>query len=159
MTFDREEFDAFLAKQKGVKLDQYVPSLTLLRQAAPPMETLTGLPTWDLFLNYLQGAIEKTREQLRTLDQQMRSSDVLSHEAMLQCKIQIIRCEERIAAWDAVVGLPKELVEHGTAAQGLLERMNGDGSRQADAEDGGPGRQGRGSRKPKRRGSKSAPAV
>jgi len=124
MTFEREDFARL--KQQAFLKDSHAKTtsrLTLIKQGAVVGESMTGVPAWDTFLSFVQGAIDTTREQLAALGDTLASPDVLDHDRLLQIKVSMIRCKERISAWEAIVKLPKDLIEHGEQTQSLLDRM------------------------------------
>jgi len=133
MTFEREDFERL--RQSSLK-DNYAKAtshLTLIKQGAVVGESMTGVQAWDTFLSFVQGAIDTTREQLDALNHTLASPDILDHDRMLSIKVSMIRCKERIAAWEAIVKLPKDLIEHGEQAQSLLDRMeHTDGDNRGD---------------------------
>ena len=123
MTFERSDFDALNKTKVQQQVQNVLPQLRMMQQAAVSAERLTGVLQWDLFLAFLQGAIETTRKQLEAFQTAMNSPDLLDSQKVLQCKVSALRCAERIAAWEAVIALPKDLIELGEKAEVLVSRM------------------------------------
>jgi len=123
MTFDLSDFKALNKDLEKKRIETVVPHLQLLKQGVVVAELLPGVPAWDTFLSYIQGAIDTTREQHIALQGMLASPSILDTDRLLQIKVSALRCAERIAAWEAVLGLPKELIESGTKAADLLTRM------------------------------------
>ena len=123
MTFDLSDFKTLSKDLERKRVETIAPQLQLLKQGAVVAELLPGVPAWDTFLSYIQGAIDTTREQYAALQGMLTSPGILDMERLLQIKVNAIRCAERIAAWEAVLGLPKELIESGAKTTDLLTRM------------------------------------
>ena len=123
MTFDRSDFDELNKAKEQQQFKAMLPQLRMMQQAAVSAERLTGVPQWDTFLSYLQGAIETTQKQLATFEGALRSPDLLDPQKIMQCKVSALRCQERIMAWEAVLQLPKDLIELGEKAEALTDRL------------------------------------
>jgi len=124
MNFQKEEFDALNAERRLADIGRNRFRLELLNQAEVKAKHLTGDPHWDMFLSYIQGAIETTQRQLEGFEAALGSPDLVNTDEIMKAKISVIRCRERIAAWVAVMELPNELRAGGVEARGLLERLN-----------------------------------
>ena len=123
MTFERAEYDELVKRKRCDDFERMLPKLEIMRQGAVAGELLTGNSTWDAFLRFVQGAIDTTQEQLDTLQRALASPDLLNQEQLLRTKVDALRCSERIAAWRAVIQLPKDLTEYGEQIDGLIARM------------------------------------
>ena len=121
MRVDREQY-AELVRKKSNGHDNRV-HLQALVQAEVKAEHITGDPGWDTFLSYIQAAIEKHEDELISLKAMLESPDMMNSDDMMNCKIAVIRRRERISAWNAVIGLPKDIKEHGEKAKALLDVM------------------------------------
>lgn len=114
--------DEYKARQDSIRVNGHGRDLKMIQQAAVKAELLTGDPVWDLFLTYLQHTIEETEAyKLNALDALVHPATV-DHHSMLQAKIALAECNARITILEAVISLPKDLIEMGTDAKGLLER-------------------------------------
>jgi len=123
VSFDRSDFDALNKEREKQRLEQLAPQLRLMQQAAILAELLPGVPAWDVFLSYIQGAVETTRAQAATLEAVLKAADLLDPQRLLEAKVSLLRCHERIAAWEAVIQLPKDLINQGDQAESLVSRM------------------------------------
>ena len=121
MRVDREQY-AELVRKKSNGQDNRV-QLQALIQAEVKAEHITGDPGWDTFLSYIQAAIEKHEDELVSLKAMLESPDMMNADDMMNCKIAVIRRRERISAWNAVIGLPRDIKEHGEKARALLDVM------------------------------------
>ena len=121
MRVDREQY-AELVRKKSNGHDNRV-QLQALIQAEVKAEHITGDPGWDTFLSYIQAAIEKHEDELVSLKALLESPDMMNMDEMMNCKIAVIRRRERISAWNAVLGLPRDIKEHGEKARALLDVM------------------------------------
>ncbi len=122
MTFEREEYRNLVEQRSRV--NGQIPQMKLLAQSAIASESLTGDPTWDIFLSYIQAAIDRTREEMTSLEEMLRAPQLVDPNGMMSTKIAILQCEERINAWKVVISLPKELKESGEKAKSILERLD-----------------------------------
>ena len=115
--------DEYFGRPEAKKPDDQRPRLELLRQAAIRTELLTGSSEWDSFLGYIQAVMEETEAQRKSLIELLSDPLVVDHVHIMQAKIALAECKGRIDAWQAVIELPKDLIEVGDKAKGLLERM------------------------------------
>ena len=115
--------DEYFGRPEAKKPDDPRPRLELLRQAAIRTEHLTGSPDFDSFLGYIQAAMEGTEAQVRSWIELMSDPLIVDHDQIMRAKIALAECKGRIDAWQAVIELPKDLIQAGDKAKGLLERM------------------------------------
>ena len=95
----------------------------MLAQAVVKTEMLTGDAVWDTFLSYLQAAVEHTSSQRDAFAAVISDSKTVQVETIMAAKIGLAECKARIEAWNAVISLPKDLIEMGSAAKTLLDRL------------------------------------
>lgn len=115
--------DEYQNRPEAKKPDGQRPLLEMLRQTAIRTELLTGSPEWDSFLGYAQAAMEETEAQLQGWIVFITNPVIVDRDQIMQAKIALAECKGRIDAWKAVIELPKDLIETGNKAKGLLERM------------------------------------
>ena len=123
MTFEREQYRELMAKKKGDGQQSPRPVLEILAQAELNAANLTGDSTWDIFLSYIQAAIERTEAEIKTTETLLGSPEVVEIPDLMRLKIQLARLKERVSAWNAVISLPKDIKIEGEKAKTLLERM------------------------------------
>lgn len=123
MTFEREQFQKLMAKKKAEGRQTPRPVLEILAQAEVSAANLTGDATWDIFLSYIQAAIERTEGEIRTTETLLGSPEVVEIADLMQLKIRLAGLRERVSAWTAVISLPKAIKIEGEKAKTLLERM------------------------------------
>ena len=116
--------DEYKKRPEAKEPDDQRPRLELLRQAAIRTELLTGSPDFDSFLGYIQAAMEGTEAQRKSLIELLSDPLVVDHVRIMQAKIALAECKGRIDAWQTVIELPKDLIEAGDKAKGLLERLD-----------------------------------
>lgn len=121
MRVDREQY-AELVRQKANGQDNRV-HLQALVQAEIKSEHVTGDPHWDTFLSYIQAAIEKHEGEIEQLKTMLESPHMVAPDDIMRLKIAIISCRAQLSAWNAVIGLPKDIKEHGEKARALLDVM------------------------------------
>ena len=115
--------DEYKNRPEAKKPDDQRPRFELMRQVAIRTELLTSSPVWDSFLGYIQAVMEGTEAQRKSLIELLSDPLVVDHACIMQAKIALAECKGRIDAWQAVIELPKDLIEAGDKAKGLLERM------------------------------------
>ena len=108
------------AQQSG---DADVRHLRGLRQAEVSVDRLTGDPDWDVFMTYIQAAIDSTEEQKRGFERRMLAADVVEQSEILKIKIALRECIARIEAWTAVLRLPADIKKNGNKAKSLMEKL------------------------------------
>ncbi len=121
MAFDKQEWLNSATKPKTKGPD--VASLNWMAQAEVSAENLTGMPEWTIYQQILQGATERTQEQVKQLELILRSPDLVDHDAMLKIKLSIALCDGRIDAWRTALMLPSDIKKSAQSAQEILDRM------------------------------------
>lgn len=119
MTYDRSDFNEFVNNRKAERFPKV--ALELLSQSEVQTDKLTGDATWDWFLSYIASAVEKTQEVKAAFETQLHSVGLVDDNEVRRIRMEIICCQARIEAWNAVMSLPKDLRAMGTQAKGLLE--------------------------------------
>ncbi len=123
MTRTYDEHQARFEEKRAESAAAHRPQLEMLAQAAVKAELLTGDPNWDRFLSYLQAAAEATEAQRDGFAAIIADPATVNHERIMGAKIGLAECKGRLEAWNAVIALPKDLVEMGAQAKTLLERL------------------------------------
>ena len=118
MSFDREDFQALLAKraQQAPRAGQGSGALL---QAAVEAKYLTGSEYWDLYLRYIQSAVERSQAVEQQLMYALASPGLVDHEKIIAVKMQLLECRARIQAWGSAMELPKLLMERGAEVEEL----------------------------------------
>ena len=123
MNLTYDEYQKRLETKKAEKAAEHRPQLQMLAQAEIKARNLTGDPIWDLFLSYLQAFLETTEDQQRAFESALTDSKTVDHAGILVAKIGAAECKSRVETLEAVISLPKDLIEMGQEATALLERM------------------------------------
>ncbi len=118
-----DEFRARTAANQQTQASQYRPQLKMLAQAEVSAKMLTGDPQWDRFLSYLQAALEHTQGQADAAAETIANPSVVNNDQIMAAKAIITECNARVDAWNAVISLPKDLIEMGDQATALLDRL------------------------------------
>lgn len=118
MTFERDEYrDLVKKQQQKVGVQRRASHLHLIEQAAVEAKYLTGDRHWDVFLQQIAYFTEEVRKQREGAARLLADPNVVSTDALLRAKIAVIECDARIQAWEAVIALPKQLIEQGEIAR------------------------------------------
>ena len=123
MTWDRAHAESLWAGQRQERTAARRPQLEMLAQASLKAEHVTGHPAWDQFLTFIQAAIERERKALVSHETTLRNPLIVAHNDMLAAKVALVRCQERIWAWEAVMAIPAALIEGGERARALLAEV------------------------------------
>lgn len=123
MTWDRKDFGALTNDAKAQAAAAHRQPLQMLTQAAVAAESLTHDPKWDVFLQYIQGAIEKLDRVREAHLRVLSNPAVLDHQTMMAAKVSAIECASMIAAYQTVITLPVKIMEDGAKAVDLLESI------------------------------------
>lgn len=130
MRADREEWEE-LQKEKGNgrSYKNNVDSLRILemlQQASIKSEQLTNDTNWDYYLTLVQGWIDKTKENAQLFRSNLESPDLVNTERRKQMQNYLLLCNERILILDAVISLPKQIMENYENAKLELEEIGKD---------------------------------
>jgi len=119
MNYDRSEYIDLV---NGQKREISRGNLQMLAQAEVKADHVTGDAIWDWFASYITSAVESTQANKSALAAQLQSVDLVDDNEVRRIRTEIICCNVRIDAWNAVLSLPKDLKAMGEEAKGLLER-------------------------------------
>jgi hypothetical protein len=122
MTID--EYRAKLgSKPNGLSHHDRLLELRAMRQAEPVAGALTGDPHWDLFVSYIQAALEETGRQIDEWIKVLRDPAVVSHDELMRAKVCLAECTGRVDAWSSVLRLPHDIKAQGEQAAEILARL------------------------------------
>ena len=124
MPYDREAWDEILRQRQQQRVNGSRVGLERLQQAQVRMESLTGDADWDLFLSYVQAAIESTERQAVTALDRLRSPKTVSADEIWELKLALAGYEAAIRAWSSILELPNDIKKSGEQAEDLLSRMD-----------------------------------
>ncbi len=123
MNPDYSEWKKGVDANKAERAAQHRPQLEMLAQAEVKAGLMTGDPNWDIFLSYLQAALETTEAQRDGFTAAIADPATVDHDRIMAAKICLAECKGRIEAFQAVISLPKDIQEMSAEAKALLERM------------------------------------
>ena len=123
MSYERSDFQEFVDSPRYKRPPQRDRArLEMMAQAEVKAEHVTGDAIWDWFASYITSAVERTQDSKSALEAQLQSIDLVDDNEVRRIRTEIICCNTRIDAWNAVLSLPKDLKAMGEEAKGLLER-------------------------------------
>jgi hypothetical protein len=121
MTYDRDEFRA-KAEEKSVRRQvEFLPMAKIIASASPVMQGVTGDQNWDRYLSYLQGFIDRTRNQVSIAQTKMADPGVWEHKDLLKLKADILVGEAMVQALTLAITLPKAIMEGSEEAKKLID--------------------------------------
>ena len=124
MAFDREQYDAAVAKQAGEKTQQRLTALYPIRQAAVSASRLTGHDAWDSFVRILQAMIEQ--EQASKCHWQAVLTDPATNwddASLANAKGQLVRADAKLEVLELTQDLPRQLIESGAQVDALIKQL------------------------------------
>ena len=122
--YDRVDFERWLqtkSRDQRAQMDQ--PGLELIAQAGVKAGNLTEHPLWDTFLSYLQAGVETAKADVATLRTTLEDPNLNDHVQILGVKAALLLRNERITVLEAVIALPKEIIEQGGRAKLVLDKI------------------------------------
>ncbi len=123
MNPDYDEWKKKVDAGKAERAAEHRPQLEMLAQAEVKAGLLTGDQNFDIFLSYLQAALEVTEAQRDGFAAVIADPATVAHDRIMAAKICLAECKGRAEAFEAVISLPKDIMEMGAEAKTLLERM------------------------------------
>ena len=101
----------------------------MLQQASVKLTTLTNDENWNYYLTLLQSWIEKTRISAEHFRKALESPDLVDRSDRKKYQNYLMICNERMTVLNAVIGLPKQIIEDQKNAElhipDLLEAKHG----------------------------------
>lgn len=124
MSFDRKDFTALAAKQRGAKVTaDHQPGLIQLRQAAVAAEQMMGTPEWDVFLSYLEAAKQEAVKMRAGYVTDLTNPRIVDQNEIAKLRIAVFRLDDRIQTLAAVIAMPHEIRKHGHVAAERLKEL------------------------------------
>lgn len=97
--------------------------LTVLAQAEVLAENMTRVREWDLFLSYISAAREECVKEIDKMRVRISDPMIVDHAEVMRLKVLLEGWTQRKNAFEAVMSLPKDLLEMGSKAKALADRM------------------------------------
>lgn len=120
MAYDRKDFDDGAAERKQARRVEFLPMARVLAGAAPVMSALTGDASWDRYLTYLQGFVERTTAALVSTRAKLDDPNLWGHLELVKLKSDILVAEGMVQALTLAINLPKAILEGAEQAQKLI---------------------------------------
>lgn len=83
----------------------------MLQQASVKQEYLTNDENWNYYLTLIQSWIDKTRLNAQSFRDALESPDLVSQDERKKFLNYLMICNERIGVLEAVIALPKQIIE------------------------------------------------
>ncbi len=123
MTFTREQYQELVKEQGKERLNGQKPGLEYLVQAQVKMELLTGDQHWDIYLSWIQCSLEALRNQKTQLTDKLCDPNLVDPNAIMAVKLALADVSGQIIAIEAIIGLPKAIMESSEKAKERLEGL------------------------------------
>lgn len=120
---DREDWLDFQKRKQKDKANGETFPLEFLAQAQVRMEHLTGNQDWDRFLSYLEGHNTRLKEGRDHLRDVLCSPELVDQGEIMQAKTALARVGGMIDMLEAVLQLPKDIIETGEKAKEKLSSL------------------------------------
>jgi len=124
MTYDRSEVRRVLRqpRQGSAREASAADNARFFRQAAVDQGRLMGDPLWSVYQQMLQGAWEKAQDARAALTQKLAAPGILSGDQLHAIRYEIAHLDGVMAAFDAAVSLPRQLLENAENAAKSWEK-------------------------------------
>lgn len=116
----RERFQESLEKKKRDLVHQDRTQLRVLAQAEVPASALTKSPEWNYYLSLVEAKVEELEESLNTLQRALATDMIFDHAGLATNKAFAMRLKVQIDTLQAVLDLPRQIIEMGERAKLVL---------------------------------------
>jgi hypothetical protein len=120
----RAEFDRLLKRQAHDRVKDQERDLRQAAQATVPIDKLTHSEEWDYFVSIIQEEMNGTSALLDSLYEEMNTDTSFEPHIMAQRKAYAMRVAERRLTLEAILALPKQIMEIGENAKLALENLD-----------------------------------
>jgi len=120
---DRDDWKALNEQKRKESFNGHRFNLEFLAQAEVHQKNLTGHPEWDRFLSYLSAFSQKMQAERMVLKERLCDPQVVSTDTIMAMKMSIVRYDSIIEAVEAVMALPKAIIEMGDKAKNVLSDL------------------------------------
>lgn len=119
MTWTREDCLKNLAKTMPSQRTALLP----LERAAVQAKMLTGAEHWDVYLSYLQAAIEREEKAADALRAALLSPHLVEADKIVRLKIDLAARDAAVRAWKGAIEIPAIVMRDGAAAKEQIDAM------------------------------------
>lgn len=121
--FSRSDFDEWKERSAKESLNGQKGQLEYLVQAEVKQKNLTGDQYWDIFLSYIQSTLEMLKDRDFKLRDTVCSPSTVSPNVITKLKLEIADVGGMIKMAEAVLSLPKGIMEEGEKARERLDDL------------------------------------
>lgn len=123
------DYDEFLAlKDRGFQPTQREKmsrdQLIYIEQAGIAASLVTGDPAWDVFLSYIQRAIEDAQHSREGWMVSLVDPRTVDPEKVARARMAVMTIDERIKALQWVIEMPVGIKKVGAVAKEYLDKMD-----------------------------------
>ena len=119
MTFEKRDHDELLKRRLREEAEHRRPELERDLRAGAAMESLTGTPEWDFYLNKIKEIEAEARNMLERCDATLLGPEV-NQDALLAAKVARAGAMGAVAALERAAALPKQIVEQAKQSKKAL---------------------------------------
>ena len=123
MTYTREDYQELVKEKAKERLNGQKPGLEYLVQAQVKMENLTGDQYWDIYLSYLQDVFERVSTQAGQVRDNLCDPKMVDSNAIMGVKLELAGLNGQIKMLEAIIGLPKAIMESSEMAKDRLKSL------------------------------------
>lgn len=95
----------------------HAAALSLLHQAALKEEAVTTSDTWNYYLTQIQAVLNNATHYKQQLAASLESPDLVNSDHVNYLRSQLFIVNSRIETLEAVINLPKQIIEFGDQAR------------------------------------------
>lgn len=123
MATDRAQWEEHLRENSRARVKRNQDALKQVAMGVPPMEALTGDPSWDIFTKVAQARIDSLQEELTQRRADLTDGRWVNADEIIAQRIEISRVVGRVESLVEMQMVPKFLKEKGIEAAKLLREI------------------------------------
>lgn len=121
-TFDEHQRRISATRTAGNKQDD-IHKIRLAIQASVAAKLLTNDENWDVYLRYVQHAVDMIDQGITARKEQLEDHRVVNQDLFMQIKIALVDLQGQKLALEWAMTLPKTIKETGEIAKDLHDKV------------------------------------
>ena len=121
MSYTREDWLELNETNRKRAMNGERGNMEYLVQAQVKQGYLTANPHWDVFLSYLQNALDELVKKETSVRNVLCSSSVVDTNTIMELKLDLAETAGQIKLLEGVLALPKDIIDAGEKAKALLD--------------------------------------
>jgi hypothetical protein len=122
MPHDREDFEK-VSEMTRMPAKDDTSRLRAIQQQAVHADQLTGDPSWDKYLSYVQAQIDQAKKNRADFMGRLASPQMVNADQISLVRNSIIRLDQMIATLEWAIALPNQIKRLGEVAKEHLDSL------------------------------------